>query len=161
MSVSSQALRSSLKRLQVPDAPRGARGVLDLLAAAVVALGAALVASMGAASDGPLRLVLAGAVVFFIPGYLLLEAVLPAGRPGAGPVAFRMACAVGLSPAIVALAALATALVPGAFTPPMIVAVVSAVCIGFAALAVVRRAARPAPDANEVPPVAGTGIRGG
>lgn len=161
MSVPSQVLRSPWKRWQVPEASRDARGVLDLLAAAVVALVAAVLAAGGPASEGPLRLLLASAVVFFVPGYLLLEAVLPPAGPGGTPAAFRLAAAIGLSPAIVALAALVTALIPGMFTPPMIVASVSAACIGFAALAVVRRGARAAPGAAEVSRAAGAGTRGG
>lgn len=129
--------------------PRAEGGVLDLVLAAALALVAALLASMGPASAGPLRLALAATVVFFVPGYLLLEAALPRrSLEGGTSWAFRAAMAIGLSPALVALAALSTALVPGAFRAPVIVAVVSLLCVALAGVAVVRRGAAAADRAG-------------
>lgn len=120
------------------------REVLDLLAAAGLVLAAAVAASAGA-PGGPLRMVLAALVVFVLPGYLLLEAALPSRQPGDMPRAMRFAAAVGLSPALVGLAALATALVPGGFKPVTILGAVTLLSIALAAVAVARRH-RPAAD---------------
>jgi uncharacterized membrane protein len=51
----------------------------------------------------------------------------------------RALATIGLSPAVVGLAALATALVPGGFRPANIIASVTFTCLGLAAIAVWRR----------------------
>ena len=115
-----------------------AGSVADVLVAVGVLLVAAVLATVGDGA-GVVRYLFAGLVVFLVPGYLLLEALLPSNQPGAPPRAWRLAAAVGLSPALVGLLALATALVPGAFRPGTIIAVITLACIAFAAVAVLRR----------------------
>lgn len=127
----------------------GWQGMVDLVAAAALAVLAGLVAAVG--PEGSLvRIALAGLVVFALPGYLLVEAVAPRGKPGAPPRAMRALAALALSPALVGLLALSTALVPGGFKPASIVAVVTLACVGLAALAAQRRvaAASRAPQAG-------------
>lgn len=116
------------------------------------ALGVALLAGLAYATmsgGSPLRVALALAVLFFIPGYLLIEAVarpdVPAHRRAA-----RACVALGVSPAVVGLLALATALLPGGFSSRSIVALVTLACLALAALAFWRRnrAGRKAPTAT-------------
>lgn len=124
--------------------------VRDLLLAAAAPVLAALL--MVLVPDGNVvRIALAGAVVFLAPGYLLLEATAPAGGAGergreARP--WRLAMALGLSPAVVALVALAAALVPGGFRPLPIAGAVALVCVALAAVALRRRRAAGSPAAS-------------
>ncbi len=112
-------------------------GSLDLvLSCAVVALAA--LAYMMSSDGSALRVALALTVLFFIPGYLLIEASV--GPSAERRVRVMRACvAVGLSPAIVGLLALATAILPGGFRPASIVVAVTVACFVFAGLAFVRR----------------------
>lgn len=88
-----------------------------------------------------LRVSLSAAILFFVPGYLLLEAA-------AGPAAnlrsslLRSALAIGISPAIVGLLALATALAPQGFRPAAIVVAVTLGCFALAGVATWRRFAQ-------------------
>jgi uncharacterized membrane protein len=109
----------------------------DLLAAAALAIAAYVATALPGGS--PARLALAAAIVFVLPGYLLLEAAVPtlgsASRRG-----LRAVAALGVSPAVVGLAALSTALVQGGFRPANIVLVVTLLCLLLAGAALVRRA---------------------
>lgn len=90
-----------------------------------------------------LRFVLALPVLFFAPGYLLLQALIPAG-----PESRRMwhaLVAVGLSPVLVGLLALSTALVPGGFKPLPILIVVTLGSLVLLGLAAYRRMSRSEP----------------
>jgi uncharacterized membrane protein len=126
---------------------------------AVVAAWAALALPEGSL----LRLALAMPMVFWIPGYLVLEAMAPRGPRGQSDRAWRAAAAIAVSPAVAGLAALATALYPGGFRPAAIVGMITAVCLVAAAQATRRRwlasprsASRPheadAPDRTDAGP---------
>lgn len=140
---SSQRLAASSEKPLPPaeESRAEVRGPTDVVVAVALALGAAVLVALGPASLGPIRVVFAAAVVFFVPGYLLLEAAMPARGPEPASRLFRVAAAVGLSPAVVGLLALSTALVPGGFKPMNIVALVTLACVGLAALALHRRRA--------------------
>ena len=118
---------------------RSWRGGLDLLAcAALVALGCLAAAALPSGSG--LRLALAVPVLLFAPGYLLVEAAAgPAMQASAR--AMRAVLAIGLSPALVGLVALATAGLPGGFRTGSIVLLVAVVCLALAAAALWRRRA--------------------
>lgn len=122
---------------------------LDVVAAVLAVLLAAW--SLAALPPGGWpRLALAGLVVFVLPGYLLLAAAEPRRGPRR-----RWLAALGASPALVGLAALATALVPGGFRPGAIVAAVTVACVLLGVLAVRRREgsrlAAPGPRASQAP----------
>jgi len=111
-------------------------GPFDLVAScALVALAAVAYATLSGGSG--LRVALAVPVLFFVPGYLLIEAVsvTAAGRHRA----IHAWIAVGVSPAIVGLLALATVLLPGGFQGGSIVGVVTAACFALAGCAFWRR----------------------
>lgn len=117
---------------------------IDLVIAVAIALGGAL-AFTSLPGGSPLRVVLAAGVLFFAPGYLLLQA-LPIPHITRWSRATHAFLAVGISPAIVGLLALGTAMIPGGFRPGPIVAVVTLACLGFAGVAWYRRAALHAHD---------------
>lgn len=110
---------------------------LDLAAAFALAVVAALgFAFLGEGSA--LRLALTLPILFFVPGYLLIETV--AGRAhGLQSRLVRGLVAIGVSPAIVGLLALSTALLPGGFRAATIVVVVTVTCFVLAGVAVWRR----------------------
>lgn len=120
------------------DAWATLRASLDIVAAVAAVVLAALLAFTLPPGSWP-RLVLAGAVAFFAPGYLVLEAAGLVRRPLPPSPWVRAAMAVGLSPAVVAIAALATAVVPGGFKPAPIMAAVTFLSLGLAAVALTRR----------------------
>lgn len=109
----------------------------DLAAAAALAVlaGVAQVALPGGSwmRIGPALLLL-----FFVPGYLLIEAVIgPAADLGTRLI--RCACAIGVSPPLVGLLALTTALSPRGFKPSAIVLSITVACLVLAAIALWRR----------------------
>jgi len=117
----------------------------DLALVAVLALAAAAGSSVLPGGSWP-RLALAGLVVFVLPGYALLEAALPrrldasgASTPRAREGTWRLLAALGLSPALTGLAALATALVPGGFRAGPIILAVTLMVLVFTAAAGIRR----------------------
>jgi uncharacterized membrane protein len=115
---------------------REPRFVLDLLAAALaVLLGVLAVAALPPGS--PVRFLLALPTLLVAPGYLLLQ-VLFVERPARGRRWHALA-ALGISPALVGLASLAPALVPGGFQPAALVASLSGLCFLLAGLAWMRR----------------------
>lgn len=128
------------------DRPIGA-DLLDLGLPCALAAAASLATWLPSDPWGPLRMGLALAVLFFVPGHLLLAAAtrVPT-RAGQRPA--RALVALGVSPALVGVLALATSLTPWGFRPASIVAVVTAACFVLAGVAAYRRRA---PD----PPLAG------
>lgn len=111
----------------------------DLFLATTVAAAAAL--AWAALPGGSLpRVALATAVLFFVPGFLLIQAVLRAATTRRQRRA-RAAAAVGISPPIVGLLALSTAMLPGGFRPASIVLVLLVACLAFAGVAAWRRQA--------------------
>ncbi len=108
----------------------------DLLLALAVVAGAAAARSLPGGST--LRLVLTLPVILFVPGYLLLQALLVPVRPGAGHL-LQTLLAVGISLPLVGLFALSTSLVAGGFRPTPIVLAISLGCLTLAAVALVRR----------------------
>jgi hypothetical protein len=124
--------------LATAPAPLGLADLADLGVASLLVVAAAVAALQPGGGD-PLRMALAGLVVFVLPGYLLLEVLFPARQPATPSRAVRAAACLGLSPAMVGLAALSTALVHGGFRPANIVAVVTLLCLALAGLAAWRR----------------------
>lgn len=111
----------------------------DLLACCLL-VAAACAAFAGLAEGSPLRMAAALPVLFFAPGYLLIEAV-------AGPVkekaqhAVRAIVAIGVSPGIVGLLALAAAVLPAGFHAAPIVLLLAVACGVMAAAGLWRRVA--------------------
>ncbi len=110
---------------------------LDLIAACIVAALAGL-AFMTMPGGSPLRVALALAVLFFVPGYLLIEAVAQPAVSRQRRVV-RAWIAIGVSPAVVGLLALATVALPGGFRPASIVATLTVACVGLAGVGIWRR----------------------
>ncbi|MEA3204198.1 MAG: hypothetical protein QOI63_1878 [Thermoplasmata archaeon] len=123
--------------------------VLDLALAAGLAALAALLAVALPAGDG-LRALLTLPVLLVVPGYLLVEAAVISSKPSQRGL--HALVGLGVSPPLVALLALSTAIVPGGFRAPAIVGIVLLACLGLAIVAGLRRLRAPEPVA--VPPVA-------
>lgn len=93
-----------------------------------------------------LRVALAVAILFFVPGYALIEAMV-------GPAATRRQrivrgfVAIGASPPLIGLLALATVALPGGFRPASIVVTVLLASIALAGVAFWRRRRAPTSDA--------------
>lgn len=132
-------------------------GPFDLAACcALVALAAAGYLLLPGGSG--LRVALAVPVLFFVPGYVLIEAtsVTPtAGRRRA----IHAWLAIGVSPAVVGLLGLSTAFLPGGFQGGSIVGVVTGACLALAGCAFWRRQRASAralqPRSRDVHPTAG------
>jgi uncharacterized membrane protein len=128
-------LRLRTGALRVPAAKVRARDLADL----ALALGLlAVAAAMTAGGSGPLRTVVGSIAVFCLPGYLLLEAIAPSHLASPSRRAVRPLLALGLSPAVVGIAAMAAALFK-AFNAPGIVLAVLLVSLALAAVAALRR----------------------
>ncbi|HUR63720.1 MAG TPA: DUF1616 domain-containing protein [Candidatus Thermoplasmatota archaeon] len=126
--------------LPSPPKSRLAR-VPDLAAAALLALLGALVAtSLPAGST--LRAAATLPILLVVPGYLLIEATVTS--KGKGQRGLHALLGIGVSPPLVALLALATAIVPGGFHAPAIIALVTLACLALAAVAALRRLRAPA-----------------
>lgn len=97
--------------------------------------------AVAAGTTGALRMAVTLPVLLLAPGYLLLQAVVVPPAKGAGLLRQLLAC-LGISPAVVGLLALSTAIVAGAFKPLVIVAAVTVGCLAFATIAIQRRRAR-------------------
>lgn len=109
----------------------------DVIAGAGLALVAALVAAV--LPDGStLRLAVALPVLMVVPGYLLLQALLVPARSWTARGRHAL-LSLGLSPAVLGLLALSTAIVPGGFRPVAIAATVTVGCLAFAGVALRRR----------------------
>lgn len=106
--------------------------------AVVLVLAAAWVAWVLPEGD-TLRLVVAAPIVLVVPGYLVLQSVFVPARPARQRLIHAL-FAVGLSPVVLGLLALTTALVPGGFRTGPIMATVTVACLALAGLAGYRRA---------------------
>ena len=116
--------------------PRARLRWLDLLGAALLVVVAAFAVSSDFA--GPLRLALTLPLLLFAPGFLLLQAVVVPPASGAS-LARQALASMGISPAVVGLFALATAIVAGGFTEGAIVGTVTVGSLLFAVIALQRR----------------------
>lgn len=125
---------------------------LDLLAACIVALLAGL-AYLALPAGSALRVALACSVLFFVPGYLLIEAVTEPTASRSRRIV-RAWIAIGVSPVLVGLLALATAVLPGGFRATSIVATVTLACLALGGVAFWRRqrAMRLAPASGQAAP---------
>lgn len=120
--------------------PGGASRTVDLVVAVLLVLLAASVAWVRPEGD-TLRLVVAAPIVLVVPGYLVLQAAFVPARP-ARQRAIHALFAVGLSPIVLGLLALTTALVPSGFQTGPIVAAVTVACLALAGVAGYRRASQ-------------------
>lgn len=123
----------------MPNAPRKRLDVADLLAASALML-AAVVCVFALPTGSLVRAIIAGLAILLVPGYLLLQASIRESSPKQRAV--HAAIALGVSPAVVGLLALATALVPGGFKAGPIIALVTFASLAFAGVAAWRRAPR-------------------
>jgi len=76
--------------------------------------------------------------LFTVPGYLLVQTLVVPARPAASRWVHAL-LGVGISPAVVGLLALSTAMIPGAFRPVVIISIVIGACAALAAAAFGRR----------------------
>lgn len=107
-----------------------------MLACAFVVVG---VVAVGLVPDGSvLRFILVAPVLFVVPGYLLIQACVVKESKRRSRLT-HVLLAVGVTPPVLGLIALATALVPGGFRLAFIAAAVAVACFGMAALADYRR----------------------
>ncbi len=113
------------------------RSSVDIVAAAALALLAALLAFV--VPDGAaFRIYVTLAILLTVPGYLLVQTVVvPTRRPRTR--AIHLLLGVGVSPVVVGLAALSTAVVDGGFKPVPIVMMVTITCLSLAMIAFIRR----------------------
>jgi uncharacterized membrane protein len=126
----------------IPSPPKSRLArVPDLAAAAALALlGALVAASLPAGST--LRAAVTLPILLVVPGYLLIEATVTSKAHGQRGL--HALFGIGVSPPLVALLALATAIVPGGFHAPAIIALVTLACLALAAVAALRRLRAPA-----------------
>lgn len=118
----------------------------DLLACCAL-VACACAAFVGLAEGAAMRMAFALPVLFFVPGYLLIEAVAGPAKASTGR-AVRALLAIGVSPALVGLLALGAAVLPAGFRPAPIVILLAVACGVLAVAGVWRRkmpASRPAP----------------
>ncbi|MHB8605421.1 MAG: DUF1616 domain-containing protein [Thermoplasmatota archaeon] len=112
-------------------------GVADTIVGGVAAVVAgAAFALLPAGSIA--RVALTVPALFVLPGYLLLEASL-SPRTARPSRAFTLLAAIGVSPILVSVLALATTRLPGGFRPDSIVAVITVACVALAIVATTRR----------------------
>ena len=112
--------------------------LVDLGLPCALAAAAALATKLLEGSS--IRLLLALTVLFFVPGHLLIAAATRVPDTS-GQRPLRALVALGVSPALVGVLALATALLPWGFRPDAIVAVVTLACFALAGIAAFRRRA--------------------
>lgn len=122
----------------------------DLLIAAPLAVVSALLASLLPAGN-VVRIVLTLTILLTVPGYLLLQAVFVPARP-ARSRAIQALYGIGVSPVIVGLLALSTALFVGGFGATAIIVTVTLACLALALIAFIRRSLNP----DEIPTVQAT-----
>jgi uncharacterized membrane protein len=103
---------------------------------------AAIVASFVPARS-PIRLLVTLPILLVAPGYLLLQTIAP-GPASAGARSLQILLSLGLSPPLVGLLALATAVLPGGFRAGTIVMIVTTVCLMLLIAAAHRRSPRDA-----------------
>lgn len=112
-------------------------GHMDILVAVTLGLVAALAFAL-LPEGSTLRLLLAMPMLFFVPGYLLIQAFAVPAAPRKERAVHGL-FAVGVSPAVVGLLAFSTSLLPGGFRPVSIVVMVTLGVLAFATVAVMRR----------------------
>lgn len=113
---------------------------LDVLIVGGLAVLAAIVAFTLPAGD-PARFALTLPVLLIAPGYLLIQAFIPDATGRTRLVHGLLS--IGVSPAVVGLLALSTALIPGGFGATSIIAAVTLWCLIMASIAMLRRTLRP------------------
>lgn len=116
--------------------PRFRRSADLVAAAAFTALAASQAFFMPLGN--PIRVFITLVFLLTVPGYLLIQALVVPARPAASRWVHAL-LGVGISPAIVGLLALSTALIPGGFHPVVIIAIVISACAALAAAAFGRR----------------------
>lgn len=129
----------------------GVPGGMDLVLGGATAVAAA-VAAVYHPDKTVLRALLSVPALLLVPGYFLLQAILPSlsERPGWGR---HLALSVGFSLPIVGLAALATAVTPWGFSPSSVAVSVMLASLALCGAAGYRRAGRkPGPEAGEESP---------
>jgi hypothetical protein len=132
------AKAKTAKATRAARGPRGPYAWADVAIAAALALMAALAA--GNLPVGALRYLLTVPMLVLVPGYLLLQAfVVPPARGAAR--GWQVLASLGLSPAVVGLLALTTAIVQGGFRLPIILILVTLASLGLGAVALARRRA--------------------
>lgn len=139
-----QRLRTAWRRPR-EDLVARLRQSTDLLIAAPLAVLAALLASLLPAGN-PVRIVLTLTILLTVPGYLLLQAIFVPARPIRSR-AIQALLGIGVSPVIVGLLALSTALLVGGFGATAIIVTVTLTCLALALVAFVRRSLSPAETA--------------
>lgn len=108
------------------------------LAVAVVLSVLALVAALQLEPRSLSRMVLVAPLIFVVPGYLLIQAVIgPSSRLVRRPV--HAAFSLGVTPAVLGLLGLGTTLLPGGFQSHNILFTVTIFCVVCGAVAVWRR----------------------
>jgi uncharacterized membrane protein len=120
-----------------PGGNRKATAQFDILLACALALAAAFAFAF-LPPGSAVRVALVTPGLFLVPGYLLIRLVADPSSSGRIRGVHAL-LAVGVSPALVGLLALATAFVPGGFRPVPIVATVTTACLLLGAGNVWRR----------------------
>lgn len=143
----------STDRLDAADASQPGTDTSPWKASADLLLAAALALAAGAAAlmlpDGStLRLALVLPILLLAPGYLLLQALIVPARSMTDR-GRHLLLSLGVSPAVLGLLALSTAIVPGGFTPGAIVLVVTVGCVLLAGIGFQRRRAKARVVADE------------
>lgn len=136
----------SSDRLDAKDGTRAGAGTSSWRASADLLIAGVAVLLAGAATlvlpDGStLRLVLVLPILLLAPGYLLLQALLVPARSTAAR-GRHLLLSLGVSPAVLGLLALSTAIVPGGFTSGAIILVVTVGCVLLAGVGFQRRRVR-------------------
>lgn len=142
-------LRSAWRRPPEDLAVRLHRSA-DLLVAGPLAVLAAVLAS-ALPADNPVRNYGTIAILLTVPGYLLLQTLMVPAPPAAKR-AMHVLLGIGVSPAVVGLLALSTALVSGGFGATAIIATVTLACLAFALIAFARRSLHPSENASTADP---------
>jgi uncharacterized membrane protein len=117
------------------------KGQTDIAVAAGLAVVAAIVA-FSLPAGNLLRAALALPILLLVPGYLLIEASVSSVK--AGQRGLHALVAIGVSPPLVGLLALATAIVPGGFHTSSIILTVTVACLALGFVAAWRRVRAPA-----------------
>lgn len=140
---------------------RGSWRWVDVAGAATLAVAAGIGAAV--LEPGPLRLALTLPMVLFVPGYLLLQAFRVPAASGR-ELGWQALASLGISPAVLGLLALSTAIVEGGFRLGVILVTTTVACLLFATAALVRRrslaATAKASDAKPSGTASATGASG-
>lgn len=115
-----------------------AKGSADILVMSLLMVFAAL-AAFALPEGSVLRWAFTLPVILVAPGYLLLQAIFVPAQPTSSRLVHGL-LSLGISPALLGLLALSTALIPGGFKPGIIVAVVAVGSLVLAGVGLFRRA---------------------